>query len=313
MLRSGDNLIDEIKLFLDNKENVILFCAYIKLEELKKINSSKKIESIVVRWEFNDLCNGASDLEIFEYCEENKIRLYRNDRIHLKAFWDKKDSVLFGSANISSRGLGFANNYNFELNGIQNKLDIRDIVYLEKIFRSSRLITNDLYLDLKKKMNNYELVQETYHDESIIIASDPFLLSELPMSQSVDWFIAAYYDLEQLTPDEIKYLAHDMALYDIGFGLDEKALLAKLSESVNEHRFIVALKETIKKSKNRSLHYGGVVAWIQNNTTTVPTPRRWEIKEEQIVNILYDWICFFDKYFIHHRPNYSQIIEYTGN
>ena len=313
MLLSGYNLINDIRSFIDNSEGVILFCPYVKLKELKQINISEKVESIVVRWEFEDLCSGASDIDVFKYCVEQNIKLYRNNRIHLKAFWNKVDTVLFGSANISSRGLGIVKNYNYELNGINTNLRLRDIVYLEKILRSSKLITNDHYSDIKEKMKGCRPIQETNQEDLIKIKKDPFLLSELPMSESVDWFIKAYFDFESLSRNDLVYVAHDMALYDLEFGMDKDELLDNLTQKVNKQRFVVALKKTIKGSQRKSMHYGGVVKWIQNNTTTVPIPRSWEIKEKQLVNILYDWICYFDKNFIHYRPNHSQVIEYIGS
>jgi hypothetical protein len=58
------------------------------------------------------------------------------------------------------------------------------------------------------------------------------------------------------------------------------------------------------------LRYGGVVEWIKNNTTTVPTPMSWEIKKEQIVNNLYEWICEFDEEFTWNTPNHTQVIYF---
>jgi hypothetical protein len=86
-----------------------------------------------------------------------------------------------------------------------------------------------------------------------------------------------------------------------------------LKENFNTHPFIIKLKEVIKSDPRKSLGYGSVVSWIQENTTTVPTPRSWELKKEQIVNILYEWICFCDVEFIWNRPKWTQIIKYDVN
>ena len=86
-----------------------------------------------------------------------------------------------------------------------------------------------------------------------------------------------------------------------------------LKENFNTHLFIIKLKEVIKSDTRQSLSYGSVVRWIQDNTTTVPTPRSWELKQEQIVNILYEWICFFDTDYTWKRPSHSQVIYYIGN
>jgi hypothetical protein len=67
------------------------------------------------------------------------------------------------------------------------------------------------------------------------------------------------------------------------------------------------------EQESKSIRYGGVVEWIQKTTTTVPTPRSWEIKREQIVNILYTWICEFDENFTWNVPgSRSEVIYYHG-
>jgi hypothetical protein len=60
------------------------------------------------------------------------------------------------------------------------------------------------------------------------------------------------------------------------------------------------------------MSYGTVVRWIQANTTTVPTPMSWEIKKDQIVNNLYEWIITFDDSFSWDKPNHSQILHFNN-
>src|SRR5690554_5052493 len=117
LYKSGINLKSGAIDFIEQNNQITLFSAYLKLEELKSLNKSKKINRIIVRWEIKDLCIGVSDLELYHYCIENNITLYRNTRIHLKALWNNELQVFFGSANVTRRGLGEEGNYNFELNG----------------------------------------------------------------------------------------------------------------------------------------------------------------------------------------------------
>ena len=59
---------------------------------------------IIVRWDIEDLCKSVSDIELYQYCIDNGITLYRNTRLHMKVFWNNKDALVFGSANITGRG-----------------------------------------------------------------------------------------------------------------------------------------------------------------------------------------------------------------
>ena len=82
LLKSGINLEKSVTEFVSSNNSVTLFSAYIKLDELERINISKNIKQIIVRWEIEDLCKKVSDLEIYDYCIDHGIALYRNSRIH---------------------------------------------------------------------------------------------------------------------------------------------------------------------------------------------------------------------------------------
>jgi hypothetical protein len=105
--------------------------------------------------------------------------------------------------------------------------------------------------------------------------------------------------------------AHDSSLYQINIGADLDEALSKVKDVFNNKDIIMSLKRAIKEQPRSSMGYGQVVRWIQENTTAVPTPMSWEIKKEQFVNNLYEWICFFDNHYYWEVPGaYSQVIKY---
>ena len=141
--------------------------------------------------------------------------------------------------------------------------------------------------------------------------TDSFLLSQLPMSLNISNLYDVYINADSLSEEDLNCLIHDLVLYKASNNLTEEIFYSTLKRNFNAHPFIVKLKEVIKSDARKSLSYGSVVRWIQNNTTTVPTPRSWELKEEQIINILYEWICFFDKDFVVEVPGRkSEVICY---
>ena len=316
LYKSGVNLESGAINFIENNNNnITLFSAYLKLEELKSINQSRKINRIIVRWEIKDLCIGVSDLELYHYCIENNIALYRNTRIHLKALWNNEQRVFFGSANVTRRGLGEEGNYNFELNGEISFLSYEDITYFNEIILNSEYVTKSLFERIEGLIMGIKVDPIEY--PNLITkknTEDSFLLSSLPMTESVAELYLGYCNPEDLSTEEINYVSHDMALYNIPRNLYKSTFYSHLKVSFNSHPFIVALKEFIKNSPRQSLKYGEVVRWIQNNTTTVPTPRSWEIKREVIVNILYSWICDLDENYYWDIPGgRSQVIYYRKN
>ncbi len=311
--KSGINLESNAIQFIENNDTITLFSAYVKLNELKSINESKKINRIIVRWEIKDLCLGVSDIELYDYCLDNNITLYRNTRIHLKAFWNNTQDVFFGSANVTGRGLGEKGRFNYELNGSISDIGYEDVSYFNEIILNSEYVTGTLYAEIKNIVDQTELPTIDYPKlKTKRNKEDYFLLSNLPMTERVDELFEGYCNPENLNIDEITYVSHDIALYRIPKNLDESSFYNYLQEAFNSHPFIIKLKEYIQYSSKQSLRYGSVVRWIQENTTTVPTPRAWEIKQDIIVNILYNWICLLDCNYTWDVPgNKSQVIYYS--
>lgn len=313
--KSGINLESNAIKFIENNDTITLFSAYLKLEELKKINKSQKINRIIVRWEIKDLCLGVSDIELYQYCLDNGIALYRNTRIHLKVFWNDAQDIIFGSANVTGRGLGEKGRYNYELNGFVNDIDYEDVSYFNEIIINSEYVTSTLFKEINSLVDQTELPTLDYPKlKTKRNKEDYFLLSNLPMTETVEELFKGYCTPENLNIDEINYVSHDIALYEIPKELDKSDFLNYIEKAFNSHPFIRKLKEHIKNSPRQSLNYGGVVRWIQDNTTTVPTPRAWEIKQDIIVNILYSWICNLDNDFEWSIPgSRSQVIFYKSD
>lgn len=311
LYKSGSNLKKGVVDFIYNNESITIFSAYIKLDELKSINIKKNIKQIIVRWDIEDLCKGVSDIELYQYCLDNGITLYRNTRLHMKVFWNNKDTLVFGSANVTGRGLGDVNNYNYELNGTKDSLSLIDIIYLNQVIASSEYVSEELYLKLKELVKNTILPILIFPEIPTIKKEiDYFLISQLPMCISPDDFYEIGINSKDFNYFDQNCAAHDIALFEIDPFQEYNNFILELKNKFNSHPFIVALKSHIIKQASQSMRYGGVVDWIKDKTTTVPTPRSWNLKQEQCVNILYTWICDFDDQFIWDTPNHSQVIYY---
>ena len=319
LFRSGDNLWSGALDFISKSEEISVFSAYVRTEQLKELNRENKINRIIVRWEIRDLHQGASDLDLYQYCKNNKIALYRNTRIHLKCLLNNRDEIFLGSANVTGRGIGERENiFNFELNSLSKEADFYDVLYLDKIVSKSEYVTEELFQEIKSKvesLEDFKNQEEEYQKVDIMTKkkeSDYFLISELPMYRDVKGLYQAAKNIDELSPLDRRCVSHDLATYDLSISKNEEQFYSDLKQVFNSHKFIVGLKTRIKEDSRgeRSLHYGGVVRWITENTTTVPTPISWELKKQQVVNILYEWICFLDSDFVVERPGHSEIICY---
>jgi hypothetical protein len=314
LFKSGYNLNRSVISIIDENDQITVYSAYTKLDQLEEYNHKGNIDRIVVRWEIEDLVKGVSDFEsLYHYCKYNNIALYRNTRIHLKAIWNNENTVLFGSANVTGKGMGERGvNYNYELSGIANPISFEDISYLNYIIQVSELVNESLFIELKNIVDQIELptieIPELPTKKKM---EDEFLLSQLPMTASPKLLLEILTNPNTFSLDDQLKAAHDKALYDVNIEEDPNEVYLQLKERFNNKAIIRKLKTDIMESPRNSMGYGQVVRWIQDNTTSVPTPMSWEIKKEQFVNNLYEWICCFDYLFSWDRPSHSQVIYYN--
>ena len=313
LFKSNINLLSSTIEFINFNEIISIFSAYLKLDQLKILNTEKKVNRIVVRWEIEDLVKGVSDFEdLYEYCKENNIALFRNTRIHLKAIWNNENSVLFGSANITGRGIGEkGDNFNYELAGIANPISFDDIFYLNFIIQESELVNDELISEIKNLVDNIELpIIEFPELPTKKKMDDEFLLSQLPMTSSPELLLEILQNPNDFCLDDQLKAAHDKSVFNVNIESGNDATIKNLQDFFNQKAIVLKLKSSIIENPRKSMKYGQVVRWIQENTTTVPTPMSWEIKKDQIVNNLYDWVCYFDNRFSWDTPNHSQVIYY---
>lgn len=159
LLRNGMDLSEGLREFITNSKDLFIFVPYIKLETLKKlIAANTSCRAIIVRWEAKDLIYGASDIEVYQYCKERKIALFRNSRLHLKAYIDGYKKCIMGSPNISGRALNLPEGsiYNYELATLVDNLAIDDRLYFNIILNESTLVTDSIYEQIKSQLPEKE-------------------------------------------------------------------------------------------------------------------------------------------------------------
>lgn len=290
LLKSGINLTKEIKSFIDNSSNLIIFSPYIKIETLKTLLYQSNCSAIVVRWEAKDLILGSSDIEVYDFCKENGIVLYRNSRLHLKAFINNYKSCIIGSCNISSRGLNLPinDNYNYETATNVDSLCLEDRLYFNKIINESILITDNIYYQIKEQ--TLELKENGELENSFTLnIQEPeknFLVSALPLTYSFEELVGFYKNPTLMNEEQVNCFIHDLSLYNLSTNLSIEVFKKEINISFFNHPFIKAFLENL--NINKEIYFGTAKEWIHSNCSNVPLPRKWEITEN--TQILYRWI-----------------------
>ena len=288
--KNGIDLQPKLVEFINSSNSIYIFSAYIKLETLKKIIENKtNVKAVFVRWEPKDLIVGSSDLEVYSFLREKNIPLFRNSRLHLKAYLDDYKRCFLTSANISSRALNIPEfeKYNYEIGTVVENLNIEDRLYFNMIESESLLITDNVYNQICQQLLNIksEFLNEIEFDFLLDSSDNNFLISSLPMSVSVEKLCEIYENRELATDIELNCMLHDLVLYKIPLGLSKTILLEKLKTAFFDHQFIMAFIENL--SINKEIYFGTAKEWIHKNCTNVPLPRKWEITEN--IQILFKW------------------------
>src|SRR5690606_30332308 len=292
LLRNGDNLFNDLNCYLASSKRVTIYCPYIKLNTIKHIidNIHCKIEKIIVRWHSIDLVSSASDLDLYIYLKEKGIPLFRNPRLHLKAFVDNNKRAFIGSANISQRALNYpeTTNYNYELGVIVNDLTIADRLYFNMIETESTLITDEIYNQLESQLAKAQLAfpKEPNINFEVTCGDKDFLISSLPMSYDIETLIKVYEEQNSEDETELNCALHDLALYNIPLGLERAKLVELLKTSFFKRPFIRAFLENL--DSQGEIYFGRAKEWVQKNCKDVPIPRKWQITTN--IQILFRWI-----------------------
>ncbi len=291
IIKNGIDLSSKLFEFILISEDLFIFVPYIKLESLKQLlESSNNCKLIVVKWQPRDLLLGSSDLEIFEYCKDKNIKLFRNPRLHLKAFVDNYKRCFMGSPNISSRALNIPENshYNYELATIIESVSLDDRLYFNLILNDSLLITDSIYDQIKTQIQKKatEFPKETEFDLKIESPDKNFLISSLPMTYNIKTLYRICETRTAINDVELNCAMHDLALYGIPLGLSENEFMIALKAKFFDHPFIKAFLENL--SINNEIYFGSAKDWIHKHCADVPIPRKWEITEN--IQILYRWI-----------------------
>ena len=312
LLRTGHNLYAKLEEFIRTSSSLVIFVPYIKLNALQGLLKEIEIcKTIVVRWEPQDLLWGVSDPEVYELCKSKGIKLFRNPRLHMKAYIDSNKNCLLGSANISSRALNHpaTNTYNYEIATIIDSLSFDDLLYFESILCESLLITDSIYEQIKLQLPEKKLEFPNESDFKIEVKAPDkdFLISSLPMSSSVKTLTRIYYEKNGIHSEEINCALHDLALYNIPLDLGKDEFLTRLTDAFMSHPFIKAFIQKLQFNGGE-IYFGEAKAWIHSNCADVPTPRRWEITEN--LQILYKWLIELgDGIFVVDRPNHSERLQ----
>lgn len=307
---NSNSIKEQYFAFIRNR-NIEIFCPFITYSILEKIiDHSNSISRIETRWRLSDFADGFADLKIYELCKENNIHFYINPRVHLKATINESGFVFLSSANITEKGLNYnqGDRYNYELSSIEKVTKNKEMIYFESIVQDSIFVNDDIFEDIKEKVELLEngIVKDV--DEFGFNYGKDYYISQLPQTYNPEILYSYYDDQLDMKFENLDYqrAIHDLSIYQVEQNLTREDFYTALRSAFLKHPFIVGLLAEVEK--NGFIYFGRVKEWIHNNCLDVPVPKRRELTET--VQVLYKWIeVLGGQTYIIDRPHHSQRIR----
>jgi hypothetical protein len=284
------------------KENITVISAYVKLEALKWIDSfiSSDVisKSLLVRFRMGDILFGSTDIEIYDYCHQNKWDIYVNFDLHSKIFTFDQSKFLLGSANVTLSGLGIGTKANLEsmASGLLSSMENQKI---QNFFNQSTKLTPAIMQEMMTQFKTIEIdkpsesvewntsIMSQFNNDSTLLWVSEMLFSETPYS--IDLGDAELLGLDRI-PSEL--LSIEM--------VREKFMISKVYKWLYN---VVKRKEVI--------YFGELSAELHNSLINDPRPYRKDVKH--LLNNLLNWVIELrTNDLIIDQPNRSKRIRYIG-
>jgi len=293
----SDEIKDQLARELKRAENDIqIISAYCKKAAIKFVDACilnpMQRKRLMVRFSFADIMNGASDLEVYEFCRNNGWELYMRLDLHAKTYVFDQLRCIIGSANLTSRGVNLIEESNYEIASLST-ISEDELSRIDTLFDDAIRVDDDLYNALTECANKHSAgSHETSDwDESILrlfdTKIDVLFTYDFPNCDS----------LSNLKLDSLDFLSVPPGW--------TTATLKKAFMKCNAYRW---LKSVLEQREDNEIYFGELSSLIHDVIINDPKPYRKEVKELQ--SNLLNWITELgiDEIQID-RPKHSQRIR----
>mgnify|MGYP001246630230 CR=1 FL=1 len=303
-LLSTNEFKDSLTQIIKNAEReIVVYSGFIKMAGITwlrdLINNHVKC-TIITRWNKMDIIQKASDLEVYEICNEYGWIFKTDQNCHAKVILIDNKFLALGSANLTPSGLGLIPISNKEAGIIKEKNSDDDKSFNELI-NSSHTITNDEYLKIKKWYEKNKIDKKILKIPSMpvkftpdtIINSENLWVNNFPFLSFQEF--SSYKSNDEIFQHELDLLCIEEFNYD-----------AIKDEFKNIHIYVWL--RNILKSHDKGLYFGEMKDVIRKSL--LDDERIYSKTLTILLSNLYSYIKEFDYGdFRITRPNYSELIE----
>jgi len=266
---------------------------------------------VVVRWRGEDLLNGASDLSIYPFLRGEGIPLFCHDRIHLKLLVFDQARAFHSSGNVTRNGLGLNLPGNIEV-GCEVQMQNDDWTQLYSLLSESIPVDDEVFNQAETYLERYQTSNRTTPVPKLVLEEPNkklFSWLALPATSNPDELWRYYAgELDEATVREVSAAAaKDLMIFRMPNGMGQSDFYRILSSNFRNHPFVE--KFVAHLAAERSLAFGAVKQWIQENCSDKPRPFRKDLNST--VRTLYDWLQYFFDEISWDRPRHSMVVFWS--
>lgn len=252
---------------------------------------------VITRWRVSELKIGVSDLAVYEHLRHLGIPLYINYRLHSKIYQFSDGSMICGSCNATSPGLGLCStdSQNIETACLIEKLTLVDGLSLKRLRDTSLRVNESVYEHFREAVNACPpppplQTRDIKIYEQHMDAND-YLLSDLPTTSHPSRLIAAIQSSDWHSNAFTPQMLTDCVTFGVTDQMSCSEAIAQLESGFKSSPFVIFVTEEIRREG--SMRFGAVTSLVHSHCRDVPTPYRSDVKA--IVENLYNWLChYFD-------------------
>lgn len=291
-----NKIAEQVSIATDTLQIISAFCKVSAVEFIdENIRNTLKEKKLLVRFLLNDIINGATDFSLYKYCKTHGWQMYIRFDLHAKTYVFDKCRCILGSANLTSKGMGFKLHGNYELSSFA-EIDTDDLRKIDCLFDNSILMTEELYNYMKTEYEEAKIQSSKFTG-----ATKWSGLIENQFSPKIDMLFTYDFPTSRIPNYQ------DITCFEF---LEMECIPSK-DELITAFRWSKALLwlyNFVNSCNNKTSYFGEITAKLHNDLINDPKPYRKEVKE--LLSNLLGWIEALEIDIITiDAPNHSQRIR----
>ena len=236
---------------------------------------------VLVRWQFDDVVKGVSDLDVYELCRHHGLSLYMRQQFHGKVYAVPPVGIGIGSANATQAGFGLAH-ANDEVCTLVHST-VENLALIDEFFAGATPVDDRLIALLRRACASAEPHGQTGDwPEEILLQLNPEPSAQHLLVDQCLWSDGRWAVMGRAPSTETE--RHDLVVLGFAPGASMTDLQRALGRSVP----LNWLRNLLDNTDSAELYFGNITQNLHTVLLDAPGPRRSEVKA--LLQNLLSWI-----------------------